>query len=164
MVHVTFYTTVSKPNVIVKSLTQQLVTTAELYDDTNIINPELKLAWSDNYATTYNYFYIQEFKRYYFIADIIAQPGGAVKLRGQLDVLYTYRETLGYTEVLVTRQYATPKYQPTYIKDPQFPVHPNRETHTYPLYESQVTFNLGTALPTNKNFVLNIMGRTPSSS
>lgn len=164
MVHVTFYTMTDKPNVINKTLGNGFATTAELYEDTNITNPELKMAWNSNYATTYNYFYIEEFKRYYFITDMIAETGGAARIKGSIDVLYTYRETLNLTEVLITRQYATPNYRPTYVKDSQFPVHPNRETKTYPLYDQQVVFNLANATPTSRNFVLNVMGRTPSNN
>lgn len=179
MVHVTFYYTADQRNVIYKTLTSQLTTTAELYENTDIFNPGLLLAWNNNYATTYNYFYIQEFNRYYFLDDVVAEPGGAARVKGSIDVLYTYRTSIGLDTIDITRAYLSKPYNdgpgsgdpydlsasqigPTYVKDPQLPVHPHREIKTYPLYNQQVVFNLANASPTSRNFVLNVMGRTPS--
>lgn len=179
MVHVTFYYTADQRNVIYKTLTSQLTTTAELYENTDIFNPGLLLAWNNNYATTYNYFYIQEFNRYYFLDDVVAEPGGAARVKGSIDVLYTYRTSIGLDTIDITRAYLSKPWNqfqegadpfdisssaigPTYVKDPQLPVHPHREIKTYPLYNQQVVFNLANASPTSRNFVLNVMGRTPS--
>lgn len=177
MIHVTFYYTADQRNVIYKSLTSQLTTTAELYENTDIFNPGLLLAWNDNYATTYNYFYIQEFNRYYFLDNVVAEPGGAARVKGSIDVLYTYRTSIGLDTIDITRAYLSKPYNtstgdpwdigssqigPTYVKDPQLPVHPHREIKTYPLYNQQVVFNIDSATPTSRNFVLNVMGRTPT--
>lgn len=164
MVHVTFYKTFSQRNVINKYLQTPYATTAELYDNTDIFNPELKLAWNNSYTTTYNYFYIQEFNRYYFLDDVVAEPGGAARVKGSVDVLYTYKESIGYDFITITRAYnsGVPEGGPTYIKDSQLPVQPRRLIKTYPLYEQSVVFNIDSATPTSRNFVINVMGRTPT--
>ena len=172
MVHVTFYNTYSNRNVINKALTSQITTTAELYDNTNVLNPELKMAWDNKYVTTANYFYIQEFNRYYFLEDVVAEPGGAARVKGSIDVLYTYKNSIGQDRIVVTRaKYSKPGKAdisglfdvgsgPTYIKDSQLPVKPNRDIRVYeftqgtpyllddPYFEDSGYF-----------FVLNVMGR-----
>lgn len=105
MVHITFYHTSADRNVINKQISSVLSTTAELYDNTNILKPELKLAWDNIYATEANYFYIQEFNRYYFLDDIVAEPGGAARVKGEIDVLYTYRQSIGHDQIVITRAY-----------------------------------------------------------
>lgn len=162
MVHVTFYTYGGQPNLIHKNLQNGYSTTAELYDNTNILNPELKLAWSNNYATGYDMFYISEFKRYYFIKDIIAEPGGGARIKGSIDVLYTYANSISNSLVLITREYDTSGHSLTYVKDSQYPLHANRDIQIYELYGDN-PFNLTTANDLTYNFVLNVMGRSQAT-
>lgn len=164
MVNVTFYKTFDQRNVINKTLLNAYTTTAELYDNTDIFNPELKLAWSNSYATAYNFFYIQEFNRYYFLDDVVAEPGGAARVKGSVDVLYSYRNSLNYDKITITRAYnsiSTGGAKPTYIVDSKLPVIAQRDIEIYE-FEGQTPFNLSTAGNDSWNFVLNIMGRTPS--
>lgn len=161
-VTVIFYTYRGHPNLINKNLSNGYSTTAELYDNTNILNPELKLSWSNSYATSYDMFYIAEFKRYYFIKDIIAEPGGAVRVKGSIDVLYTYANSIGNSTALITREYDTPGHSLTYIKDGQYPLHANRDIQIYELYGNN-PFNLTTANDLTYNFVLNVMGRSQAT-
>lgn len=172
MVNITFYSISEDRRTIYKTLgTPIITTTAELYDSSNILNPELKLAWDNKYASSANYFYIQQFNRYYFIEDVIAEPGGAARIKGSIDVLYTYHESLEVQDIVITRAYESRSKiptrsdffnsgtGPTYVKDPQYPLLPNREIRTYEF--KQITpFNLTTATNSSPNFVLNIMGRS----
>lgn len=172
MVHVTFYWTADPRNTINKHIEPELTTTAELYDNTDIFNPELLLAWNNNYATTYNYFYIQEFNRYYFLDDVVAEPGGAARVKGSIDVLYTYKTSIGQNRIVITRAYYSRPDDPvdpsglfqlggtgpTYVKDSKLPLKPNRSIHPFEFdYESLLDTDNG-----NYNFVLNVMGRTSS--
>lgn len=177
MVDVIFYYTNAQKNVLNKSIGPALLTTtAELYDNTNIFNPELKLAWSSNYATHYNYFYIPQFERYYFLDDVVAEPGGAARVKGSVDVLYTYKGSLALDYVIVTRAYKSmggdpTSYTnpfgaltgPTYIKDSKFPLRPERNLEVYEFSGSTV-FNIGSATEYSNNFVLNLMGKTHEQS
>lgn len=104
-------------------------------------------------------FYISEFKRYYFVKDIVAEPGGAARVKGSIDVLYTYANSITNSKVLITREYATPGKDLTYVKDSQYPLHANRDIQIYELYGDN-PFNLTGANDSTYNFVLNVMGRT----
>lgn len=161
MVHVTFYKTFDQRNVINKTLLNAYATTAELYDNTDIFNPELKLAWSNSYATDYNFFYIQEFNRYYFLDDVIAEPGGAARVKGSVDVLYTYKTSLGYDKITITRAYnsiSTGGTRPTYIKDSKLPIKSQREIEVKE-FQQETLFNLNSADNNSWNFVINVMGK-----
>lgn len=162
MVHIVLYTYGGPPSLIHKNLSNGYSTTAELYDNTDILNPELKLAWDNNYATGYDMFYIQEFNRYYFIKDIVAEPGGAARIKGSIDVLYTYANSISNSLVLITREYDTSGHSLTYVKDSQYPLHANRDIQIYELYGDN-PFNLTTANDLTYNFVLNVMGKSQAT-
>jgi hypothetical protein len=174
MVHITFYVTTADRRWILKPLANGIQTTAELYDNTDIFTPELKLAWNNDYASRINYFYIEEFKRYYFLEDVVAEPGGAARVKGSLDVLYTYHNSIMMDDITITRAFNskidapadvsglfTNSQGPTYIKDSKLPLNPQREIEVYE-FSGNNPFNLNTAEATSMNFVLNVMGRTPS--
>ena len=165
MVNVTFYKTFDQRNVINKTLLNAYTTTAELYDNTDIFNPELKLAWSNSYATAYNFFYIQEFNRYYFLDDVVAEPGGAARVKGSIDVLHSYRNSINYDYITITRAYNSKPTDatqgPTYIKDSKLPINSERDIEVYE-FSGTNPFNLSTAGANSMNFVLNVMGRTPT--
>lgn len=173
MVHVTFYSTYSNRNVIHKFLDPVITTTADLYDNTNVLNPELKLVWDNSYVSSANYFYIQEFNRYYFLEDIVAEPGGAARVKGSVDVLYTYKESIGYDHIVITRAFNSKPWAdtdpsklfsnttgPTYLKDNKLPLKPNRDIKVYDLKVDPNPFSLDT-VSNAPYFVLNVMGKTP---
>lgn len=172
-VHVTFYVTTADRRWILKPLANGIQTTAELYDNTDIFTPELKLAWNNDYASRINYFYIEEFKRYYFLEDIVAEPGGAARVKGSLDVLYTYHNSIMMDDITITRAFNskidaptdisglfTNSQGPTYIKDSKLPLMPQRLISVKE-FNADNLFNLEVADLSSKNFVLNVMGRTP---
>ena len=168
MVHITFYNTYSNRNVINKTMEPVLSTTAQLYDETNLFSPELLLAWNNTYVNSANYFYIQEFNRYYFLEDVVAEPGGAARIKGNIDVLYTYKNSIKMDEIVITRAYYADKqpnigYSPrsTYIKDSKLPVKPQRDIEVQEFTGNNI-FNLNSATSSSWNFVLNIMGRKPN--
>ena len=156
-VHCNFYLCNSAPNTVFKDNRLLNVTsyTADLYEDTDVLNPSLKMVWNDNYATMFNYVYIQEFKRFYFIKKITAETGGAARIDCHVDVLYTYSRPLANCELYVTREGKEGK--PTDIRDSQFPLKATKKIIPYRL--ASTFFNLNSADRSSRNFVVNLIGR-----
>ena len=78
--------TTADPNYKVdKSVTVQLSLSCTLKDETSVENPTILVATSAN-ISGYNYMYIQEFGRYYFITDIVSVRDGLWAVSGHVDV------------------------------------------------------------------------------
>lgn len=86
-----------------------------LKDPVSIITPTLYIHLEHNspsYAEVFkwNYMYIEEFGRYYFITDIVSESSKLVLVYGQVDVLGTYREQILNTKAFI--QYSSAKSNP----------------------------------------------------
>ena len=90
-----FYKTLSKPNEINKVLQNELNLSGTIKADTDIIKPIIKvLNTLDFNIFNYNYCYILELKRYYFIEDITISGDRFFYITLTLDVLYTYKTAI----------------------------------------------------------------------
>lgn len=90
-----FYKTLSKPNEINKVLQNSFTITGNFKTDTDIIKPIIKvLNITDFNIFDYNYCYISELKRYYFIEDITILADKLFFISLSLDVLYTYKNAI----------------------------------------------------------------------
>ena len=85
------------------AIPQQAVTTysIELKERTSIFNPTLILAHSGN-PTAFNYCYIQEFSRYYWITSWV-YDSGLWYASCAIDVLATYHDEIGNSNLYVLR-------------------------------------------------------------
>lgn len=84
--------------------------------DTSILRPVL-LVNSAQDIFTFNYMYISEFSRYYFIDDIRSVHDNLWEISAHVDVLETYKITILANEAVIKRQ--TQKYN-TYLNDPEW--------------------------------------------
>ena len=90
-----FYKTLSKPNEINKVLQNSFKITGSFKTDTDVIKPIIKvLNTTDFNIFNYNYCYISELKRYYFVEDISILADKLFFISLSLDVLYTYKNTI----------------------------------------------------------------------
>ena len=90
-----FYKTLSKPNEINKVLQNSFTITGSFKTDTDVIKPIIKvLNTVDFNIFDYNYCYISELKRYYFIEDITILADKLFFISLSLDVLYTYKNPI----------------------------------------------------------------------
>ena len=90
-----FYKTLSKSNEINKVLQNGFTITGNFKTDTDIIKPIIKvLNTTDFNIFDYNYCYISELKRYYFIEDITILADKLFFISLSLDVLYTYKNAI----------------------------------------------------------------------
>lgn len=71
-------------------------------DNCDVLNPVIDLAFFDNYID-YNYIYIPNFKRYYFINKPVVMLSGFIRLECKVDVLYTYRDQINSCQVILNR-------------------------------------------------------------
>ena len=89
---ITLYKTKSESNKINKTLTSSMSFTGTLKDECSILSPTIFIE-SEN-LSDYNYLYIKEFNRYYFINDIKNVRNNIWSITGEVDVLYTYKDKI----------------------------------------------------------------------
>ena len=68
---ISLFKTDSENNRVVKVLTDEKQLSGELRNQTSVLNPTIRIESTDN-ISGYNYCYISEFGRYYYITDIVS--------------------------------------------------------------------------------------------
>lgn len=89
---VKLYKNVSPNNKIGKTINSEVTYTGSLRDSSKIIKPDIMIEASD--LTDYNYAYIPEFDRYYFIKEIESYRTGLWIVKMEVDVLETYKNQI----------------------------------------------------------------------
>ena len=106
--NITLYKTKSANNVINKKLESEknLGNKCMLADNTSVTSPTVIIGGitSLDIISDYNYAYIPQCHRYYYINDIIVLSGGRVKLLLSVDVLMSFKTDILNSTQLVTRQ------------------------------------------------------------
>lgn len=130
-----------------KTLSDGLSFDVELKAGTSVLRPVLLLT-SPSGLAGYNYMYISDFGRYYFIDDIKSVRNGQWEISAHVDVLETYKDAILANRCVVKRQQN--RYN-TYLNDPEWMVYANENVVAYKF--------IGTS-PFNKslNFVLSVAG------
>lgn len=85
-----------------KTWTNETSYNCEPYENCEILSPHVIMDYSPD-ITTFNYAYIPDFNRYYFIDGVDVIPGGACILHMHVDVLYTWSSFIRNLNVLVER-------------------------------------------------------------
>lgn len=127
------YKTKASRNVLTKKLTNEHAITFNIKDSTDLREPVLRLDVTGLNILNYNYAYIEEFNRYYFIDknNITFISGHIVDIKLETDVLMTHRDGILNTIALIIRQ---EKKVQKYIIDrnkPQY-AYKNIVTKTFP--------------------------------
>lgn len=91
---ITFYKTVSNENQIQKVLTDSKTYTGTFKTDLDILNPKIIISDTDYLILGYNYCYITELKRYYFVKNITTLSNNRFLIDCKIDVLKTYSTEL----------------------------------------------------------------------
>lgn len=118
--NVTFYKNSSSKNTVNKSLVQVgSVINGSLKDNTDIATPTLLIS-KDKISdpTTFNYMYIDIFKRYYYTKQPVEAIGGMLIVEGQIDVLMSHALEIKNLYALVERQ---EQFYNLYLPDLQLP-------------------------------------------
>lgn len=97
--NIILYTNVSEKNKIGKTLQNETTISGSLRSDTSIIDPAI-IIYHDNPAI-FNYAYIPEFNRYYFINNIECFRTGVWRLSMHVDVLESFKTELENIDIIV---------------------------------------------------------------
>lgn len=143
---VNFYTNNSENYRVTKSLTAQLTESCVLKDGTSIENPIILLT-NYNDIHDFNYMYIVEWERYYFITDIVSVRNGLWEIHAHVDVLMSFATEIKACTATCKRQ---ENLFNMYLDDPEF--------KTY--NKSQVVTKVfsGSGLKKNMDYVLVVAG------
>ena len=87
-----------------------------LKDSTSILDPVIILQTSDA-IYSFNYMYIPDFGRYYFIKDIKSLNNNRWEISAHVDVLETYKSKILSNSAVIKRQQNTYNL---YLDDPEF--------------------------------------------
>lgn len=101
---------------------------------------------SPDVVSSFNYMYIPQLKRYYFITDISYLKGKRVEITGRVDVLKTYATDIKNSTQLIDRQ---EHKKNMYLDDDHYPI--KKKT-------AIVVENFGDSFTENGNFVLTTVG------
>lgn len=83
-----------------------------LRNESSVIDPVILIEKSNPAKYHYNYMYIDEFKRWYYINDIISIRNNIWEIHAHVDVLYTWYADIGNMECIIdkTEDYGTANF------------------------------------------------------
>lgn len=108
----------SERQAINKSLSSGVTLLGSLRNESSIINPII-LIEIDN-PSGYNYMYIPEFGRYYFITDAVSVRTGLWRISGAVDVLMSFASDILNLDVIVSDLSLGEEKASTYIEGEQW--------------------------------------------
>ena len=148
--NVILYNNKSDKRQLVKNLTEIKTVSATAKGDINIISPTLII---QNFSTDFNYCYISDFDRYYFVKSITLLTCHRIKIDLSFDVLMTYKEEIKNLTVNVLRY---ENIEPTYLTDSRIPLYSDTIQKVIEFTEN--IFNLENPSENSKNFLLTVAG------
>lgn len=103
---ISLFKTASENNRVVKVLTDEKQLSGELRNQTSVLNPSIRIESADN-ISTYNYAYISEFGRYYYITDIVSVRTNCWVVSLRCDVLMSYKDEIQGLNVILNNTQET---------------------------------------------------------
>lgn len=97
----------SEKNKINKNISTGITLSGTLRNNSNVVNPSIVIN-IDN-PTIYNYAYIPEFNRYYFITEYISLRTGIWQINLKSDVLMSFKDPILSSKVLINKTEVTGK-------------------------------------------------------
>lgn len=94
------YVNNSEKNKLEKSLSSDLKLTGKLREQSSVVNPSIMIQAQN--PSNYNYAYIPEFKRYYFITDMVSVRTGLWEISMHVDVLMSFKAEIKGTQVILS--------------------------------------------------------------
>ena len=96
------YSMTSERNRLGKSKTEITTLSGSLKNQCNILNPSIIVEYIP--PANFNYFYIPEFSRYYFVTNITYITNSIVEITGSVDVLDSYEQAIRSNYGVIQRQ------------------------------------------------------------
>lgn len=138
---VTLYNNSSAYNVLYKSLGTAIASvTATVKGSCSIDNPTLILNY--NSATSFNYFYISEWSRYYKVTNRLLVPGEHMIVSGISDPIQSFNSGIAALDVLILRA-EDPSLRSPYLTDGAIPVPADPQ---YEVIEGETIIGSGTGM------------------
>lgn len=97
---ISLFKTNSENNRVVKTLTDEKQLSGELRNQTSVLNPSIRIESADN-ISAYNYAYISEFGRYYYVTDIVSVRTNCWVVSLRCDVLMSYKDEIQGLNVIL---------------------------------------------------------------
>ena len=116
--NIILYQTFSERERINKTLSNELTLTGTLRGESSVINPTFMIETSN--PSSYNYCYISEFGRYYFITNITSVRNGLWKINCSVDVLMSFKTDILNLNVIVSDLSIGESRESTYINGSQW--------------------------------------------
>lgn len=124
---ISLYKTASENNRVVKALTSGKEMSGELRNQTSVLNPSIRIESADN-ISTYNYAYIPEFGRYYYISDITSVRTNCWIISLRCDVLMSYSAQIKALRPIIEREEVG---QSSGLIDSDMPISINKKVQKY---------------------------------
>lgn len=97
-----FYHNSADEDHITKVLDAGYTLTGTLRNESSIIRPTIRIEWSDSF--TYNYCYIEEWDRYYYIDEIVSLRNEVMELSLRVDPLMSFKNDILDLNVIINKQ------------------------------------------------------------
>ena len=101
------YLNSSENSDLIKKLSNEKPITGQSRTAVDILNPVIDLVGMN--VNKYNYCYVEELQRYYYIENVIIAPNGIYRLQMHVDVLMTYKDDILESSGLIRKN---SKYNP----------------------------------------------------
>ena len=105
-VTIKLYETKSDRKQVTKELDLKMTTSCVLKEACSIERPTLLITTPTN-ISKYNYLYIEDFGRYYYIMDIVSVRNGLWEVSTQVDVLMSFANDIKQCTGIISRQEST---------------------------------------------------------
>ncbi len=139
---ITLGNTTDDKRVMTKSFTNQTQYTGYLKADTSILRPQIEISTTAN-ITGFNYAFIPEFSRYYYITDIVSTNEGFWLVSMAVDVLKSWDTPLRNVPVIAEKNTNMVNY---YLNDADIPCNAYNNVATF-LFSEGATFRDNDQLP-----------------
>ena len=97
---ITLYTNNSEKNKLDKNLSNAKTFSGKLREESSIVNPSILIQIEN--PSSFNYAYIPEFNRYYFLTDMTSVRTNIWELSMHVDVLMSFKDSIKSTSIILS--------------------------------------------------------------
>ena len=148
MFDILLYQNLSENNRMNKDLNPPVTFRGDLKENSSIVDPTILIESPVNVVCLYNYVYIAEFNRYYFINDVVAISNTLTQISLHVDVLMSFKDYIKANLATTRRQ---ENDWNLYLNDGSF--------RTYQ-YKTVGTYKFSTGFPKDNDLVMAIAGKS----
>ena len=94
----------SENNAVLKNITQIISMKGDLRQGTSIINPTIDFQYETTISPKFNYVYIPDFRRYYFLKNLTSVRNNLWRMDLHVDVLMSFKEEILANTATISRQ------------------------------------------------------------